>query len=104
MDCYEVQAALQACTIYALLYARYIKPIQAGGVLSVIKAIIVCVLSPVMTWLTHRTQDFGRHLHAIHDFRTPLGTDESDIRQEWILRESTRRSVHNRIDLLLPPY
>lgn len=101
MDCYEVQASLQACTLYALLYARYIKPIQAGGVLSVIKAIIVRVLSPVVTWLTHRMQDFGRHLHSIHDFRTPLGPDESAIRPEWILREGTRRSAQNKIDLLL---
>ncbi|EHK47674.1 hypothetical protein TRIATDRAFT_316706 [Trichoderma atroviride IMI 206040] len=77
MDCYEVQASLQACTIYALLYARYIRPVQAGGVLSVIKAII----------------DFGRHLHSMHDFRSPLGPDESAIRQEWILREGTRRTI-----------
>ncbi|KAL7898670.1 hypothetical protein HDV64DRAFT_250488 [Trichoderma sp. TUCIM 5745] len=55
MDCYEVQASLQACTLYALLYARHIKPIQAGGVLSVIKAIIVRVIFPVMTWLIRST-------------------------------------------------
>lgn len=56
----------------------------------------MCSFSPAVSWLTHNTQDFGRHLHSIHDFRTPLGPDESAIRQEWILRESTRRSVHNK--------
>ncbi|KAL7920989.1 hypothetical protein ACQKWADRAFT_296592 [Trichoderma austrokoningii] len=79
MDCYEVQASLQACTIYTLLYTRYIKPTQpqAGNAISVIKAII----------------DFGRYLHSIHDFQTPLGTDDSAIRQEWTLREGTRRTI-----------
>ncbi|KAH8121912.1 hypothetical protein LI328DRAFT_171229 [Trichoderma asperelloides] len=77
MNCHEVQASLQACTIYALVYTRYIKPIQAGSVLPVIKAII----------------DFGRHLHTLYNFRAPLSTDESVIRQEWILRESTRRTI-----------
>lgn len=99
MDCYEVQASLQACTIYALLYTRYIRPVQAGSVLSVIKAIIVCLVSPAVTCLTHSTQDFGRYLHAVHDFQTPLGADESANRQEWILRESTRRSVHSKVDM-----
>lgn len=56
----------------------------------------MCRFSPAVSWLTHNTQDFGRHLHSIHDFRTPLGPDESAIRQEWILRESTRRPVHNK--------
>lgn len=49
MNYHEVQASLQACTIYALLYARYIKPIKAGSVLPVTKAIIVCGASPAVT-------------------------------------------------------
>lgn len=99
MNCHEVQASLQACTIYALVYTRYIKPIQAGSVLPVIKAIIVCVVSSVMTWLIQSIQDFGRHLHTLYNFRAPLSTDESVIRQEWILRESTRRLVDSKIYL-----
>lgn len=101
MNCHEVQASLQACTIYALLYTRYIKPSQAGSVLSVIKAIIVCGVSPAMTKLIPSIQDFGRHLHTIYNFRAPLSTDESAIRQEWILRESTRRSVYGKISYSL---